>query len=170
MYMKNRMVGFLLLGVALLMGFIILLFNRALTEIVKSACSHGADCPMWETITFQTRVSMGILAFVLIAGFYFLFFSRDTLEDESTGDALPPMAVTQEHYESIMGTLAEDERRVLATIIDSQGTIFQSDLVDTTGFPKAKVTRILDRLEGGGLIERRRRGMSNVVILSRQQP
>jgi len=167
--MKNRTVGFLLLGVSVLMGFIILIFNRALTEIVKSACSHGSDCPMWETITFQTRVSMGILAFVLIAGFYFLFFVRDTREENSAGESFSPTIFSQEYYKNVMETLSEDERKVFAAIIDSQGTIFQSDLVDRTQFPKAKITRILDRLEGSGIVERRRRGMSNMVILTRKQ-
>jgi len=43
--------------------------------------------------------------------------------------------------------------------------MFQSELVDENGYTKVKVTRILDKLEGRGLIERRRRGMTNVVIL-----
>lgn len=34
-----------------------------------------------------------------------------------------------------------------------------------TGLTKVKVTRILDRLEGREIIERKRRGMTNVVIL-----
>ncbi|PIN91750.1 hypothetical protein COU61_01900 [Candidatus Pacearchaeota archaeon CG10_big_fil_rev_8_21_14_0_10_35_13] len=49
--------------------------------------------------------------------------------------------------------------------IEGDGTLFQSDLVDKSGFDKVKVTRILDKLEGKGFIERKRRGMSNVVIL-----
>ena len=33
-----------------------------------------------------------------------------------------------------------------------------------TGFGKVKITRVIDRLEGKNLIERRRRGMTNVVV------
>ncbi len=61
--------------------------------------------------------------------------------------------------------LSEEEKQVLEKIIDEQGTIFQSKLVEETGFTKVKVTRLLDRLEGQDLIERKRRGMTNVVIL-----
>ena len=43
--------------------------------------------------------------------------------------------------------------------------MFQADLVDKCGFGKVKVTRILDGLENKGLVERKRRGMSNIVIL-----
>jgi uncharacterized membrane protein len=64
-----------------------------------------------------------------------------------------------------MSSLNKDEKNVLEKIIESEGTIFQSELVNKTRFPKVKVTRILDRLEGKGLIERKRRGMTNVVVL-----
>jgi uncharacterized membrane protein len=63
-----------------------------------------------------------------------------------------------------MNTLTQEEKAVLQKIIESQGTIFQSDLVERTKFNKVKVTRVLDRLEGKGLIERKRRGMTNVII------
>ena len=66
-----------------------------------------------------------------------------------------------------MNKLNDDEKLVFDKIIESEGTIFQSDLVDKTKFTKVKVTRLLDKLEGKGLIERKRRGMTNVVILKR---
>lgn len=50
-------------------------------------------------------------------------------------------------------------------IIDSQSTIFQSDLVEKSSFYKVKVIKILDWLEGRQFIERKQGGMTNVVIL-----
>jgi uncharacterized membrane protein len=41
----------------------------------------------------------------------------------------------------------------------------QSDIVNNTSLTKVKVTRLLDKLEGKGLVERRRRGMGNLVVL-----
>ena len=41
----------------------------------------------------------------------------------------------------------------------------QSELVERTGFLDAKVTRCLDALENRGLVERRRKGMGNIVLL-----
>ena len=43
--------------------------------------------------------------------------------------------------------------------------MFQSELVEKTGHTKVKMTRILDKLEAKGLIERRRKGMTNLVFL-----
>ena len=68
-------------------------------------------------------------------------------------------------YQKIMNTLNEDEKLILNTIISSEGTIFQSDLVEKTQINKVKITRILDKLEGKNLTERKRRGMTNIVIL-----
>ena len=62
----------------------------------------------------------------------------------------------------------EDERSVVQIVANEGGTIFQSQLVETSGFSKSKVSIILDRLEARGVLERRRHGMSNVVILSAQ--
>ena len=60
--------------------------------------------------------------------------------------------------------LKQEEKQVLELIQDSR-TIFQADLIEKTGFGKAKITRILDRLEGRDFIERKRRGMTNVVVV-----
>ena len=38
-------------------------------------------------------------------------------------------------------------------------------LMGKTDFSKVKVTRLLDKLEAKNLIERRRRGMTNAVVL-----
>ncbi len=45
------------------------------------------------------------------------------------------------------------------------GVMFQSDLVEQSGFAKAKVSRILDKMEARGIVEKRRRGMTNAVVL-----
>ena len=59
----------------------------------------------------------------------------------------------------------EDESRLVQIVIDNGGTIFQSQLVGESGFSKSKVSLVLDRLEARGILERRRHGMSNAVIL-----
>jgi uncharacterized membrane protein len=58
-----------------------------------------------------------------------------------------------------------DEQRIVRLIIDEGGTIFQSQLVDKSGFSKSKVSLILDRLEAKKILERKRRGMTNAIVL-----
>jgi len=161
--MRNRVVGFLIIFVALLMGFIIYAFNRAMTEIVNASCEHGSSCPMWGTIDFQTNVSIAIMSFVIIIGLYLIFFGKE--EKKITEEEIRNISIKKENYEEVLKNLTDEEKTVFESIIDSNGTIFQSDLTDKTNFNKVKVTRILDKLEGRGLIERRRRGMTNVVII-----
>ena len=60
--------------------------------------------------------------------------------------------------------LKPEEKEVLNLIRENKA-IFQADLIEKTGFGKAKMTRIIDRLEGKEIVERKRRGMTNVVVL-----
>jgi len=171
--MKNRNVGIIIIGIALLIGFIILAFNRAMTSIVNESCSHGLSCPMWGTISFQTNVSIGVMVFVILVGIFLIFFAKDEKErvietkvvKEVVKEQVKPKKITKENYEKVMKELADEEKLVLEKIIEAEGTIFQSDLVEKSGYTKVKVTRILDKLEGKGILERKRRGMTNVVIL-----
>jgi len=166
--MKNRIVGILVVGIAALIGFIVFSFNKALTGIVNNACSHGPECPMWGTISFQTNISIGIMVFVILIGFYLIFFGKEEKIITKIKKVKPQVKqkkITKKDYKKVLNTLSDSEKVVFEKIIESEGTIFQSALIGETGFTKVKVTRILDKLEGKGLIERKRRGMTNVVIL-----
>jgi uncharacterized membrane protein len=169
--LRNRIVGILVIGIAALMGFIIFSFNTALTNVVNTACTHGTACPMWGTIEFQTNLSIAITIVVLLIGLYLVFFGEEQKIITKIRTFKPPAAqvepkkITVENYRKVLSGLNADERVILEKVIEAQGTLFQSEVVDKTGFTKVKVTRILDGLEGRGLIERRRRGMTNVVVL-----
>lgn len=60
--------------------------------------------------------------------------------------------------------LTADEKVIWDLINKNKGTILQSKLIAESGFSKVKTTRTLDKLEARGLIERRRIGMSNVIV------
>lgn len=108
------------------------------------------------------------MIFIVLIGLYLIFFGKEEkiiTKIKTVKQQVEPKKITKENYQKIMANLEDDEKRVLEKIIEAEGTIFQSDLVDKTELTKVKVTRILDKLEGKGLIERKRRGMTNVVIL-----
>lgn len=80
----------------------------------------------------------------------------------------PPVSPLEERkrkWEGILPTLKEDQRLIYQTVLDADGLIPQSDIVEKTGLSKSNVSRSLDILESMGLIERRRRGMGNVILL-----
>ncbi len=154
--MKNRQAGYLIIGISVLIGFIIYTFNKALTDIVTTSCSHGTSCPMWGTLNIQTNISLGLMAFVAFVGLFFVFFSEGKTTHKK---------IVKKDYTKIKNNLSDDEKQIFEKILNADGTIFQSNIVEETSFTKVKVTRILDKLEGRNLIERKRRGMTNVVIL-----
>jgi len=80
----------------------------------------------------------------------------------SAADAL--LEERRQRWEEISKTLKNDEQVLYKAIIED-GIINQSELVEKTGLPKSNVSRALYTLESRGLIERRRRGMGNVVML-----
>ena len=157
----------LIVGIALVIGFIIYIFNQAMTTIVATECTHGLSCPMWGTINFQTNVAMGLMAIVIGIGLYLVFFSKDEVIVKRITRQVEMSKPTKDAYEKILRGLEDEEKTVLEEIIASEGSIFQSDLVEKSGLGKVKVSRILDKLEGQGLVERKQRGMTNVVLLKR---
>lgn len=61
--------------------------------------------------------------------------------------------------------LADNERVVYEAVLEADGVLPQNEIVDRTDLSKATVSRMLDSLETKALVERKRRGMGNVVLL-----
>jgi uncharacterized membrane protein len=175
--MRNKYVGIIIVGISLLIGFLVWLFNKSLSDIVNDSCSHGPTCPMWGSIKFETNVGLGLMVFVVLVGLYLIFFAKDDpqiinqvvkevhREVKIVKEQVKAKKLDRAHFKDVLGTLDSESKAVLEKVIDNNGSIFQSQLVDDLGLTKVKITRILDRLEGKGLIERKRRGMTNVVLL-----
>ena len=69
-------------------------------------------------------------------------------------------------WDELLGKLTNpDEQKIVSLIIEEGGTLFQSQLVDRSGYSKSKVSLILDRLEAKKIVERKRHGMSNAIVL-----
>ncbi len=160
--MDNKHVGYLLLGVSAVIIGIVVMFQATLKGIVESSCTiaHGGNyCPMYGTIDQQTYLALSIVAILALVALVLVFSKPDervivktrTVEKKSSKKPFDFSGLTIE------------EKKV-AALIQANKTIFQAEIIEKTGFSKAKVTRILDRLEGHGFIERKRRGMTNVVV------
>jgi uncharacterized membrane protein len=93
------------------------------------------------------------------------FFGDSEVVTSKFGGKIEVKEINKEHYEDVLNTLKPNEKQILEQVIEAKGTIFQSEIVEKTEFSRVKVTRVLDSLEGKGLIERKRRGMTNVVVL-----
>ncbi len=160
--MENKNVGYLIIGIAALLIVIIFLFNSALKDIVKGSCSlEHSDvtlCPMYTSINKQTYLALSIVGILIIIGLV-LIFSKTQKEF-----IIKKVEAKKQKTKIDTSELKSEEKKVLSLIQENKA-IFQSDIIEKTGFGKAKVTRIIDRLEGKGFVERKRRGMTNVVVL-----
>ena len=73
---------------------------------------------------------------------------------------------TKKHHIPVdRSKLSEEEKKILELLEQNEGSMYQSDIIKHTEHSKVYVTRLLDRLEGKHIIERKRRGMTNIVVL-----
>ena len=120
--MKNKSVGFLITGIAIIMGFIVLLFNIGLRKIVTQSCGHGSSCPMYGTIVLQTYVGLGLTAFVIVIGL-FLIFSKPE-------EKIVVRKIKDKKKKLNLSGLDKDEKRVIELLQKENGGMFQRTLME----------------------------------------
>jgi len=106
-----------------------------------------ADCPAHSSSSSWLIMSAFAMAFLVLgSGIYLL--------------------VPKKHVKrpSIKG-LSADEKKICDLLVEHEGSMYQSDLIKETEFSKVKITRVLDKLEQKNVIDRKRRGMANLIIL-----
>lgn len=122
----------------------------------QGECQHqeGQLCPYEQLNKLTGPKYFGLLADVALFGFGLFLFLKRTPEQKLAGKARRSAR-----------QLGGEEGKAFDIIAQAGGMIFQNELVEKLGVSKVKVTRVLDKLEAKGLVERRRRGMTNVVVL-----
>lgn len=159
--MENKNVGYLILGIAITLVFIVFLFNSALKEIVSLGCEaeHGTSCPMYQSVNQQTYLALAIVGILILIGL-FLIFSKQ-----------PETIIIKKVKEKIKkkkldtSKLSKDEKELVNLLVKENKAMFQADLKEKLEIGKVKLTRLLDKLEDKNFIERKRRGMNNLVVL-----
>ncbi|UCD07392.1 MAG: MarR family transcriptional regulator, partial [Candidatus Aenigmatarchaeota archaeon] len=155
-----RYLGIILIILSMITFFIMYNFSNTMLDIIDSgqigSCESFELCPHVAVLN-QTYVGYFTSFIMLIIGVFMVILGGSTKKPEPEGN--------RSKWEGVLKKLTGDEKSVYEKIVVSEGVIFQSDLVEQSGFPKAKVSRILDKMEARGLLERKRRGMANAVVL-----
>jgi len=113
-----------------------------------------SQCPAHNPNTSWVMVlSFGIGFLMLGTGIYMLFLYKPAAEHK------------KEFKDVDLSKLDGEEKNIYNIIKNKNGSAYQSDIIKETGFSKVKVTRILDKLETGEIVERKRRGMTNLIVL-----
>lgn len=155
--MENKHVGGLIIGISLVIGIIVWIFNSALSNIVGQTCTHGPQCTMYDTIRTQTALSLSIAGIILIIGLFIMFLKPK--------EKIIIKQIKEKKRKLDLGGLDENEKKVIEILQAENGAIFQNTLMEKLGIGKVGITRLLDKLEAKQLIERKRRGMNNIVVL-----
>ena len=155
--MENRNVGLLIIGIAVIMAVIVLLFNSVLKETLGLTCSHGPSCGMYANLRVQTGISLSVVAIIFIIGLVIMFTKPK--------EKIIIKKVKEKKKKLNLEGLDSDERKVINLLKKENSSMFQADLIDMLDIGKVKMTRLLDKLEAKQLIIRKRRGMNNVVVL-----
>jgi len=74
----------------------------------------------------------------------------------------------KESARKIVGMLQGDERKIVNMIIGNGGTMLQSRISKTGGMHKVKVFRVVERLVLRGIVEKKKYGKTNSVILTNE--
>ncbi|MFH0835137.1 MAG: MarR family transcriptional regulator [Candidatus Micrarchaeota archaeon] len=156
--MENRTVALVILGFAILLGFVVWSYDNALNDIVSESCTHGTTCPMYGTLTTQRNISIGLIGLLLVMGAALFLLSESKQQEARAEPAARKLSVPPK-------SLKGDERAVYDALAAAGGSLYQGDVARKTDLGKVRVSRVLDKLEHDGLVERKRRGMANLVVL-----
>ena len=156
---SGKQIGIIIIIFSLILLALMISITEQLNQSIHSECVCGPGvCPMTSNLPIQSYI--GFTAVIILAGFgAFLILNTRRIEAIQTG--------IRREFENVIKTLTNEEREIYESIKNADGVLFQGDLVEKSGFSKVKITRILDRLEAKKLIERRRRGMTNLVLAKR---
>ena len=171
MEIRLKTIGYGLISIAVLL-LVLLTFVKldvdkqsvALCEQVSETGGDMASCPVHKSnISWIIMFAFGIAFLMFGAGIYLVFAQEPAKPIE---EKLPIIAEEKKEFKQFdLAKLDEAEKKVYELIKSRDGSAYQSDLVRETSFGKVRVTRILDKLEQMGILERRRRGMTNIIVL-----
>jgi putative component of membrane protein insertase Oxa1/YidC/SpoIIIJ protein YidD len=155
--MENKTVGWIVVGIGILVGAIALIFNIGLKKIVGDTCTHGPTCSMYDTIAVQTWISLAIVGIILIIGVVLMFIKPK--------EKVIVKTIKEKKKKKDYSGLDKKEKEVVDLLLNEGNAMFQADLMEKLNIGKVGVTRLLDKLEAKQIIERKRRGMNNIVVL-----
>jgi len=158
--LSTKQLGWILIGISVFMFFILTLM---VNEILELQSLPHQNCPLPDAICpFKTNVPIpAVVGYIIDIGLgalgIFLILTREKIEKITVE--------SQQKWKKLVKTLEGEEKQIYELIGSAGGFMFQNELVEKSKMNKVKVTRILDKLEAKSLVERKRRGMANVVML-----
>ena len=156
--MENKNVGYIIIGLAIIFTIIVLLFYSTLKDIAGvDSCTLEAPCPLHTTLNYQFYFSLAIVGLLFVIGMLIIFTKPK--------EKIIIRKVKEKRKKLNLDGLDKDEKKIVNLLLKENKAMFQSTLMEKLEIGKVKTTRLLDKLEAKQIIERKRRGMNNIVVL-----
>lgn len=162
--MKPKKLGIAIIVLSVLIITLMILFKIQFDKQQLQACAEacgdsGAESCTVESCPFHKNENFSwipLISSILVAGLggigIYLFFSKEE------------KLIEQKEYD--LTKLNKEEKQVFMFIKENKDKgVYQSHIVEKFNFPKSKVSRVLDKLEQNEIVERKRRGMTNIILL-----
>src|SRR3989344_1215107 len=165
-----KKIGMLMIIVAILVavfGVWLKVYNDKIADVQYNqtgTCILPDGTCIHTTADSIIYVAIGIAALIAAIGFYLILKKKEPQKDVAKNIIEKS---EEKNLSEAPKTMMPESKKVFDLINQSNGAILQGELVAKSGMDKVKVSRILDKLEMQGLIERRRHGMSNLVVLKK---
>lgn len=173
--METKKLGFLIIGMSIVLSFIMLSFMGSLnSQSTAMNCNPSQECRQINSVLGVSHVAVGFLSFIFALGFYLLFFNKNEKEIlEKYQEQLEKNNINndkiknnnEDKFSLLLRPLDDNERKVLSAIKEQEG-ITQSTLRYRADLSKAKVSQILTDFEKKDLIERKAKGKTYSVYLT----
>ena len=163
--MKPRYLGIAIMTISIIVLISLFYFNSILSKQSLENCIDFCNLQKDSSCSLESCKANGqhndheriisvlelLVAFLAGIGFYLLLTKAEKI-------------IEQKKYD--ITKLNSEEKKVFFFIKENKDKgVYQSNIVEHFNFPKSKVSRILDRLEQLAIIERKRRGMTNIILL-----
>ena len=119
-----------------------------ISENFSSVC--GCTLPIWVIL-------ISISSFGLFTGsFIYYFMNRDSLKKNK---------VVKKSFNKFFNFLEKDERKILEFVLKNSNEVHQSVISKELNLDKVRVSRVINTLESKGIIIKKKKGMTNLIIL-----
>lgn len=166
MEFNQRKLGIVLIVFSLLLG-VLLVYVKADMDVKDTFLCEAVEenpllemnqCPVHKSnASWYLFFAVGIAFLVFTTGTYLYFFPyKKQTADEKQKQTFSSVNTSK---------LSEEEQKIYALLTEHHGSLYQSDIMKELGCSKVKVTRLLDKMEHQEILERKRRGMTNIIVL-----
>lgn len=160
--MNQRNIGYLITVISVVL-LVLLGFMKAdidNKDAFLCATFHSLPDADMTTCPVHTSNSSWLITLAFGVGFLFLGVGLYMVFSPKIG-----LAEKKALKKVDLAKLEGDEKKICRLLQNNEGSMYQSDLIKDTDFSKVRMTRVLDKLEQKGILERKRRGMTNIIVL-----